>query len=96
MLIKYRSGVLHSTRNARCMNHIRRKIFGRSIVHMRRFFTLKQMISTYVNRSMQMIKLTEKNDIRTLLDYHPDLTSSPLGMTNSLKIFYLKNNQSTT
>ncbi|CAF1052335.1 unnamed protein product, partial [Rotaria sordida] len=34
--------------------------------------------TTYVNRSMQMINITDKNDIRTLSDYHPDLKSSSL------------------
>jgi hypothetical protein len=86
MIIKYRSGVTHSKRNAKCMSIIS-KNFGRPIVHVRRFFTFKQTVSNwpptiYVNKPRQMINITGKNDIRTSADYHSGFKNPSLGMIN--------------
>jgi len=84
MLIKYRTGVVRCSRNAKCMSRTS-MIVSRSIVHMRSSFTFKRPIPRWrpiigVNRSRQMMDIIGKNDVITLADYHHRFQNSSLGM----------------
>jgi hypothetical protein len=90
MLIKYRSGVVRSSRKGRCMSTIGMGV-SRPLVHMRSSFTFKSKKFTwpptiYVNRSTQTMDISGNNDVFTLTDYDPRFQSTyTLGMIN-LKI----------
>ncbi|CAF5074363.1 unnamed protein product [Rotaria sp. Silwood1] len=75
MLIKYRSGVVYSTRHVRCISKFG-KVIGRPIVHIRNSFTFKQTTSTWaptihVNQSNQTMNITSNKNVLILADYHP-------------------------
>lgn len=84
MLIKYRSGVVNASWNAR---HTRRAcmVMNRSIVHYRSSFTLKtkvftRSLTTGANQSLQVMNITVNNNPITLADYHPMFQNYDWGM----------------
>jgi len=87
MLIKYRSGVVRSSRNTTCISRTG-IVVSRSIVHMRSSFTFKQQRifkwrpTIYVNPSMQAVDIIGENGIITLENYNPIFQTSALGMIN--------------
>lgn len=86
MLIKYRTDVVHSARHATCAIKIG-KIKSRSIVHIRSSFKFKQRKFKWpptisINKSKQPMKITVKNNVRTLADYHPVFKNFSWGMLN--------------
>jgi hypothetical protein len=89
MLLKYRSGVVHSTRNISRMCRTDKVVVSRPIIHMRSSFTLKKSMPTWpptikVNQSMH---ITGKNNIITLADYHPVFKNSSWGICNHSSSF---------
>jgi hypothetical protein len=83
MLIKYRSGVVRSSRNARYISRIG-ILVSRSTVHMRSFFTFKRPVSkwrpTICVKSIQAMNIIVENDVITLTDHNPVVQNFALGM----------------
>ncbi|CAF2981264.1 unnamed protein product [Rotaria socialis] len=83
MLIKYRSGVVHSKQSVRCLSKLS-NTFGRPIVHIRNSFIFKRRTSTWpptilVNRSSQTMNITNMKEILILSDYDPIFKNSDWG-----------------
>ena len=94
MLIKYRSGLIHSAGNIIHSITVNRIVKG-TIVHMERFFTFKKPIfrwqlATYMNQSTAQMDISGKNDVLALSFYkHSVLEHSSLGMIQSPEyLFY--------
>ncbi len=73
MLIKYRSKVVHSATNVRCLKRIG-KVVGRPLIHTRYSFTFKHPLSKWSpticdNGSLQMMNVTGMIDIFILLRF---------------------------
>ena len=84
MLIKYRSGVIHSAQSIKCINATE-KAGRRTIVHMKSSFTFKRPISRWqpvicINRSTPKMSTSGKNGVLSMSHYHSILENTPLGM----------------
>ena len=93
MLIKYRCGVVHSSRNIRFRNRIS-KVIGRSTTHMRNSFTFKRSAPRWrptirVHRSEQVADVAIMNNVVTLTHSEPVSWISIFGMFCFLYLFIL-------
>lgn len=84
MLIKYRCGVVYSSRNRRYRNRIG-VVIGRSTTHMRSSFTFKRSVPKWrptirVHRSEQVVDVAIVNNVTTLTHSDPESWNSIFGM----------------
>lgn len=92
MLIKYRSDLVHSARNIRCMNTTGR-VVRRTIVHMKSSFTFKRRISKWqrviwANRSEPKMNIFSKNGVLALPYNHADFENPFEGVIHFAKYLF--------